>query len=284
MAITSMEIAELRKQSLLAAELSAEFAKRMRAAGTLTELEFSTLTAAAEEAKLELATAEAEAAAARERLAGLLCLDPAQKFMLAAQLDEVAAEPEAADKLEAQAVEKSYALESLRRKFEASTAKRQLAHPLGFLDVGAVAEKDYGDGWAVGPSLSIEIPIFDQGQAKIASAAAEVRQSKQEILSTQRQIASQVREARIRLIAARNRAMQYKTVVLPLREKITAETQVENGAMLVSLFHLLSVKQQEIEARIAYRIALRDYRLADATLNQLVTGGHIQNISTGEKE
>ena len=52
---------------------------------------------------------------------------------------------------------------------------------LGSAEIGVSAERDTDGGWVAGPSLSLELPIFDQHQADIARLEAQLRQSQKRI-------------------------------------------------------------------------------------------------------
>src|SRR5262249_38139387 len=70
-----------------------------------------------------------------------------------------------------------------------------------------------------GPSLELTLPIFDQGQAKIAAASARLRQSEQRFAALAIQIRSDVRRLRNRLLSARSRTEYLARVILPLRHR-----------------------------------------------------------------
>jgi cobalt-zinc-cadmium efflux system outer membrane protein len=59
--------------------------------------------------------------------------------------------------------------------------------------------------------------------------------------------------------------------VLPLRERIVREMQLQYNAMQVGVFELLRAREQQIQAAIAYVDALLDYWLARTDLEQLLS-------------
>ena len=69
----------------------------------------------------------------------------------------------------------------------------------------------------IGPSLSLELPIFDQGQARIAKLVAETRRARRHADALAVEIRSEVREQANRLLAARSLAEYLKMTVIPLR-------------------------------------------------------------------
>ena len=60
--------------------------------------------------------------------------------------------------------------------------------------------------------------------------------------------------------------------MLPLRNEIVEQTQLQYNAMQLGPFQLLIAKQQQIDAGAAYIRALRDYWLARTELDQLLNG------------
>jgi cobalt-zinc-cadmium efflux system outer membrane protein len=60
--------------------------------------------------------------------------------------------------------------------------------------------------------------------------------------------------------------------LLPLRERIVRETQLQYNAMQLGVFELLRAREQQIQAAIAYVDTLLDYWLARTELEQLLSG------------
>jgi cobalt-zinc-cadmium efflux system outer membrane protein len=83
---------------------------------------------------------------------------------------------------------------------------------------------------------------------------------------------STARLLKARVQGAEDRARYSRDVVLPLRERIVRETQLQYNAMQVGVFELLRAREQEIQAAIAYVDALLDYWLARTELEQLLSG------------
>jgi cobalt-zinc-cadmium efflux system outer membrane protein len=86
------------------------------------------------------------------------------------------------------------------------------------------------------------------------------------------QIRSAARTAAIRVAATRDRANYFKNVLLPARQKILDQTQLQFNAMNLSVFQLLLAKRDQVETARLYVEALRDYWLAHAEAEQLRSG------------
>jgi cobalt-zinc-cadmium efflux system outer membrane protein len=139
------------------------------------------------------------------------------------------------------------------------------------LNLGPFGERNEG-AWEVGPVLEFPIPLFDQGQARVGRAAAELRRAQQEYYALAVRIRSTARAVRDRMEGSRDRALYYRDIMLPLRERIVNEAQLQYNAMQLSPFQLLRAKEQQIETAAAYVDTLRDYWLAHGDASQLLSG------------
>jgi cobalt-zinc-cadmium efflux system outer membrane protein len=278
---------ELRRTVAAATEASYDLARRLREAGNITALDLANEQALHEAAKLELARAESAVLETRERLNVLMGLwGPDTNWTLRQRLADPPAEEPATDDVERRAVEQSLELAEARRQAEAAGRTLGLQRSLGLLpevQAGAAAEHEPEGDWAIGPAVSLPIPLFDQGQAKVAAAAAELRRARRQYVAAAVEVRSAARSARNRLVAARDRAVYVKQVLLPLRQEITRQSQLQYNAMLIGGFQLLQAKQAEVEAGVAYVEALREYWVARSDLQRVQSGrtsGLGQGVST----
>ena len=147
-------------------------------------------------------------------------------------------------------------------------------------DVGVSTEKEAEGGRVTGPSLQIELPIFDQGQARIARLEALNRRSQQQMMGLAIDIRAEVREVRNRVLMQRRLAEHYERVLIPVRQRIVEATQRHYNFMLIGVYRLLEAKQDEVEAYREYIEAVRDYWLARTDL-ELAVGG-IVGAEAGE--
>jgi cobalt-zinc-cadmium efflux system outer membrane protein len=274
----SEQTREMRETVLQATSSSYELAQRLHQAGNITELDLANERALYEQSNLDLAESEVEALMRRERLNSLMGLwGPDTAWKVAPRLPELPADEIASEGLEKRAVAYSLDLEAARREVEVAAGRLVLARPAVMLaggNLGATAEGDHPEGfWGVGPAFSLPVPIFDMGQAAVAGAGGAWRGASQRYYALAVEIRARVRAAWNQTGAARSRAEYYAASVLPLRQRIVEETQKEYNAMQVGAFQLLTAKQQEIEAGSQYIRALRDYWLARAELEQILSGG-----------
>ena len=134
------------------------------------------------------------------------------------------------------------------------------------------AEHEPEGAWAVGPVVSLPIPLFNQGQPAVAAAQAELRRSRAVYFATAVEVRMAVRAARARVASARDRANYQRRVVLPLRAQAVEQSQLQYNAMQIGAFQLLQVRQQQIEEGARYIQTLRDYWIARTDLDALLNG------------
>ena len=85
-------------------------------------------------------------------------------------------------------------------------------------------------------------------------------------------IRSAARALRDQIQGARDRALYYHDIMLPLQERIVNEAQLHYNAMQIGPVQLLRAREQQIETAVAYVEALRDYWLARTDLGQILSG------------
>ncbi len=272
----SLQVAEMLGVIVRAREAAFNLAQRQRVAGTLNELDLASQQGLQEEARIDQAITEAKVFEDRERINQLLSLwGEDTGWVIPAGLPHLPAAEGSLDDLESFAIANRLDLASARLEIE--KLARALAVTVKWrwvavAEVGISTEKD-ADGLRVsGPSLQIELPFFDQGQARIARLEALNRQSQQAMMSLAIDIRSEVRKLRHRVLTQRRLAEHYEHVLIPVRERIVAEAQRHYNFMLLGAYRLLEAKQDEVDAYRQYIEAIRDYWLARTEL-ELALGG-----------
>jgi cobalt-zinc-cadmium efflux system outer membrane protein len=149
------------------------------------------------------------------------------------------------------------------------------------VNVGVTARNEVGDDlgheWVVGPSLSIEIPIFNPGHADIARIQAYLRQAQHRQQDLAIMVRSEIRIHRAELVAARRKVEYYQQKVLPRAESITELTLQHYNAMQLGTYQLLETRSDQLEAHREYVEALRDYWIARSEL-ELSVGGRLPSM------
>ena len=269
------QLLELDETVLEAAAASYDVAQRLREAGNITALELVNEQAFYEESRGQVALAEAVAFSRREELNVLMGLSGMEtNWQLAGRLAEPQEGPPALTDLEAHAIEQSLDLVELEYRYIAAARRANLARAEGLLPslrAGVEVGREEG-AREFGPVISLDLPLFNQGQAGVALARAEMRQLEQLYRARAVLIRSAVRTARNDLLIAAQRVNHYQDVLLPLREEIVDQTQLQYNAMDLGVFQLILARRDQVRTAQEYVIALREYWHARATLDQILAG------------
>jgi cobalt-zinc-cadmium efflux system outer membrane protein len=140
------------------------------------------------------------------------------------------------------------------------------------LEGGVAAEREAEGGWSVGPAFSIPIPLFDQGQGTVARAEAQLRRARHAYAAQAVDLRARVRAAHAAVVSGRDRAEHYRSVILPLRQQIVEQTQLQYNAMQVGAFQLLQARRDQVQSGSDYVAALRDYWTARTDLDTILAG------------
>ncbi|MBT8331090.1 MAG: TolC family protein, partial [Deltaproteobacteria bacterium] len=179
------------------------------------------------------------------------------------------------EQLESMAIENRLDLAAERKAVEALAQVLGITIDwrwMGQIEVGVSTERETDQTWVTGPSLAIELPIFNQRQADIARLEAQLRRSQKRLTAQAIEIRSEVRSLRNRLIMQRNIVNHYRRTVLPLREQIVDLTLKNYNYMLTGAFDLLIAKQQEFSAYQNSVEAIRDYWIIRADMQRSLGG------------
>jgi len=259
-----------------AAGASYDLARRIHAAGNLSDLGLARELDLLDQTRVALARSEATLQEKRERLSLLLGVwGERTNWRLPEKLPDLPEAEMSLQRLETLAVTNRYDLAAARKELEIAARTLGITREWRFFlagDIGATAERETDGQWVAGPSLSLELPIFDQRQARIAREEALLRKEIAKITVLAIDIRSEVRQLRDRLIHYRRLAQHYRSAVIPLRERIVELTQREYNYMLVGGFDLLVAKQQEFDAYDEYIAAVTGYWTAHADLQRAVGG------------
>lgn len=269
------QMLELRRQVAGASAASLDAARRLREAGNITGLDLDNEQALYLNARLGVEAAKIVITTHREHLNRQMGLSGTDiGWRTALRLPELPSDRTDLKALETRAIEASLDLAIVRQDIET------MGRRLGFveasalvpeLELGAEGEREEGT-WDIGPDVALPLPLFDQGQARIAAAKSEVNRLRRIYMALASEIESFARATRKRLITARRMAREYENVVLPLRARIVERTQLQYNAMQLGVFQLLASFEQQIDAGERYVETLRDYWLARNDLGQILNG------------
>lgn len=255
---------------------AAEFSQKLFEAGNLAALDLAQYRAAAVQARADLAQARARARQQREHVHRTLGLEGEAEWTAASELPGLPAEESDLAQLERLALEQRLDLAAARSGVDilgrALALKRKTRFlPVG-IDFGIEREREAGGATLTGPTISLQLPLFDTGRASIARLEAEERRARWQLAALTGRARSEVREKRGDLEAARERAKLYREELLPLHAEILDLTLRHYNMMLRGTYDVLQARQRQVEAERAYVEALRDYWTARLDLEQAVGG------------
>lgn len=268
---TGLHKFRIEKLNFETAEDSVTMHRRLHSAGNISDLDLAVEEANFSEIRVALQHAEIDVRLLREnlnRLMGLWGADTSWK------IPELIAPIPGAETdltgLEIKALENRFDVKAMQAGLDFYREQLQLEKNVRWvpqLDTGVDAAFEE-DAYKIGPHLQYEIPIFDRGDARIEKTISLYRMRLRELENLAVHIRADVRVARDKMIAARQRVLFYNKQILPQRERATQLMQTQYNAMLAGIFHLIAARQNELKAEKEYLDAHRDYYTARAELER----------------
>jgi cobalt-zinc-cadmium efflux system outer membrane protein len=271
------QVAAMRRLVADASQTAADLARRQHEAGNINDLALSNELALAAQAALDRRRAEGEAIVLREKLNKLMgTWGPRTAWKMAPRLPELPKDDPPLEHLESAAIAQRLDVNAARRNVQALGYTLSLAKTTrwtGTINVSVEAGRLRNTKrFAFGPSVALEIPLFDQRQAQIAKLEAFVRQAESELQALAVDVRADVRSSRARVATARGVVDDYGKSIVPLRENVVRLSQEQYDAMLLGVYQLIQAKQAEFDAYREYIEALRDYWIARSDLERAVGG------------
>ena len=258
---------------------AADFTRSLHTAGNVSDLDLVNQQALYSQSKIDVTQAHAQTLNDREGVNRLLGLDgaPANAWTAAKSLPPIPGHEPAAGALEDRAVRQRLDVQAARATLAA--AEQALALRAGFsryfpsgVKLGVDNEREPEGENITGPTLDLELPIFNQGQGEIATLKARDLQARRLLEQHVIDARSEVRAARARLAANRELALAIKNTILPQRQQVLAFTLQRYNGMLAGAYDLLTAKSNEATAERNYLEAWRDYWLTRVDLERAVGG------------
>jgi len=272
--VAANQVAAMRAAVAEGLDASAVLALRYFDAGNISELQLSREQAAASEARIDAARAAVDARMARLELTTLIGLTGAEAEWQATTVLPlpVATEDDPAE-LRRMAAESSLTLLAARREAEISANVAGVTSALRLLGdtgIGYEREEEIDGGRISGPTLDLELPIFNQGQARVARAQAQLRLTRARLARIELSSANAVDAGAERVRVMSDIVRIHREALVPQRETVVARSQEQQNFMLIGVFDLIRAKTEEYDAWQSYLEAVRDYWLARVDLMQVV--------------
>ncbi len=262
-AVAAAQRVAVRESILEVADTAATLAARHAEAGNLPKLDLAIQQAAATEARLSLQQATADFVDARAALQQWLGLDAAASWTLptALPMPDAPAVPDFAplrERARAERLDLVAARKALDARSRAYATQRRTPL-LARVDVGAELDREPDGARRAGPSLSLELPLFEQGQGRVARAAAELQRAQANLRALEVAVDAELQQQLQKLSLAQARAEGYRQALIPQREAVVARLQERVNYMLDDGFTLLLARQQEYAAYDGYVDAVQAF-------------------------
>ncbi len=272
--VAARQVAAMRGAVAEGSAASAELAQRFFDAGNISELQLRQEQAIASEARIDALRARADAGRHRLELNTLLGLSgPAAQWEVSENLPLPV--PREDDPAQLVQLARDGNLELLAARQEAQVLADALGLTrtlrwLGSSEIGYEREEEAGGKRLRGPHLSLELPVFNQGQAKMARAQAQLAGALARVQRAELSSENAVRLGAEAVSALREVVALHRDALVPQREDIVARQQERQNFMLIGVFELVQAKVAEYDAYQAYLEAVRDYWLARVELSRAV--------------
>ena len=275
-AVASGQALDYARQVAAAADASSELMERMTLAGNASALDLARESAFHAEAGAAVLRAGRARDAAREHLTRQLGLWGAQAgYALPERLPELPAEPVELAGIERLALERRLDVRAARAAAAGTAADLGLTRAtrmVNVLDLGYASKSETGEARSEGYEISLELPLFDWGGARVARAQSVYMQALGLVAETAVNARSEARAGYLGYRASYDVARHYRDQVIPLRQKIAGETLLRYNGMLASPFELLADAREQAAAVHATIDALKDFWLAEADLEAALGG------------
>ncbi len=274
--VSAQQVAALRDLVAIAAERSATLAQRFFDAGNIHRLQLEQEYAAASAARIEAAEAQAEALHTRLELADVLGLPLQAAWRIDERLPAPPTDLPGIDQIVPLALQSRLDLQARRGRvaqLEDALGVTRRWRWLGEVEFEYERESE-GGGVKRGPSLSLQLPLFNQGQAAVMRAEAELEIARAELDGALRGIENRSRHLLAALALQQQIVERYRDALLPRRDAVVERMQERVNYMLTGVFELIAAKQSAYDGYQAYLESVRDYWLTRAELRAAV-GGHL---------
>ncbi|MEP6673152.1 MAG: TolC family protein, partial [Chthoniobacter sp.] len=253
-----------------------DLSQRQHQAGNITDLALTEQQAAYNVARLALAIAENELREHREKLNRLLGLwGPDTAWKLADGLPGLPAGDVPLKGLESLAVAQRLDLAAAHADLSGVVRALGLTKSyryIGALEFGVDTERNPDRSNVTGPTFRLELPLFNQGQARIAKSEAELRRAERKLEGLAIDIRSDVRALHDKLAALRETVRFYQSEIVPTQRAVTAGMLLRYNGMLAGNYELFTARAEQIDAEQKSLEALRDYWLTRTELERAVGG------------
>ena len=268
----STHMLAMRQEHFKAEEAALELAERQKQAGNINDLDLEQQKAIYYQAKTDLQRSELEAGLAAEQLRNFLGLtDSNLEWLSQKNLSDLPSDEFSLSDLEEKALANRIDLAMKQQQLKAFEQSLTMAR-LGVIpsvEGGYNWEKESNGERLKGPAFETEVPVFDRKQADRLRVQSQIEAGKKQLEALGSQVRMEVRLAYGQLTSDKAMVETYMQAI-PIRREILKQTLSHYNYMLKGVYDLLRAKQEEINTRRDYIMALRDYWIARAELEHAV--------------
>ncbi len=159
------------------------------------------------------------------------------------------------------------------------------------LAAGTEIERELEDGErhsaqvdSVDLEIAFEIPIFDNGAARLRKGEVAYMKAAHELAQKAVDVRSEARSAHIAWTGTHKIARHYRDTLLPLRKTIEEEALLSYNGMITNTFELLADTRARMQSNLLAASARRDFWLADANMTAVLYGGGSEVAAGGGGE
>ena len=281
--VGSRTVATMRDRIADSTRIAATYAQQLFDAGNISKLQLARMQEAAALARADSLRARADELADRNGLLTLLGLESGEAIQFVGDYSLPMAQLPVTEDVRAWALENRLDLlsarEALRFASIADTHTRRWRW-LGESSLGISTEKEAKT--LVGPSASLEIPLFNRGAGSVERAQVTVESLRSDVKALELSITNDIATRVAALAATRESVSLHREKIIQVQRTIVEESRKQQNYMLIGAFDLLAAKQHQYEGYEAYVGALRDYWLAYVELIR-ATGGRYPGAKPGSE-
>lgn len=275
MAVSARQMAVYSRQVLDNAEIVADLAKRLQAAGNYSRFEGLREQVFYAQAAADYAVMQNKASQARETLVRALGLSNEQtaQLKLPERLPDLPKQPAPPGNWGADALRTRLDVQLAKAEFDYATQAQGVGKLSSFTDVelGLRRKTVFNDSngtntTPTGYELGIRLPLFDWGGLKRSEMKAGTLAAANQMEAALRNAGSSLRSAYSNYQTAYAVAHQYQDEIVPMQKTLVDEAQLRYNGMIVGTFELLAENRNMIASVMKAIEAQSDFWMADGEL------------------
>ena len=248
--------------------------RNLEATGTIDSTDLAEIQVTLAQAEIERKAEVGERDTARIRLAGLLGSPLTAKLDTSLHIENVG--PYRGSPTALIAAAQKQRLDLIRAKQEITVRKLALKKAGRLFDEESVEfgieHEDEGDESFIGPSIAIQVPVFDRGQFRKARGNAELVEAERRLAALKNSIATDVRAAHQLVSARRATALAHKNRLIPAARTRAALARERFNAGNIEATDFLETQLAISEAKLEAIDAAAEYWEARVDLSTAIGG------------